>query len=427
MNSVEIEALLAQYDMTNATIEQIYQDDYEHLIIKIYKNREKKYLVINLSKYSHFYIIDNYNNKRFKTLRFKELLQSKLRYGIISKIEYHRHDRSILFHVKRGNVVYFFLILLWAHVANIYLCTTQWILIDAYYRKKNEIAQRQIDRYRNTSYYLNFNKNNSEDVNRFIKKDASLHDEVAQFYRNKPMKEMQSSIKVSMIGVQQKRLEQYRSEHLRLQNSSLSVFIEAKEQEFFSRSYTSLEEYQLCYQQFQEEMLPLYTQQKRDAQRILHLSGLINKMEKENLTIGVRNEDAFKPLASIKKSFLQFESLSYRILVGRNSQSNDMLLRQYTRGLDYWFHIRADKGSHVIIKYRKDSHLSDEVIQDACALAHYYSKKRQQNEVEITFAQVKDLKKLKKSGLVDVQRGKTLFYVYSKERINRLLQEQFYE
>ncbi|NIZ40382.1 NFACT RNA binding domain-containing protein [Entomospira entomophila] len=427
LNSKEIQILLEQYDVTNALIQQVYQDDYEHLVFKIYKNREKRYFIINLSQYSHFYVAENYRRKNNNSLRFKELLQSKLKNGVIITIEYKKNDRSILFHVKRGENTYYLLILLWGHAANIYLCTPQWQILDAYYRKKNDISQRQIDRYRNLLIDSSIKVYSDLDQSRFPVQSSALHDTVAKFYQNKPLKEQSKYMNDNTsLSIQKKCLERYEKEYDSLMNSSLAVSIENREKEFFSQHFSSSEEYQYHYHQFHQDIGKLYARQKKEVERLFHLRTLIQKSQ---LQCNDKNQIDQAKLKSAhkKRFFLQFRSESYQILVGKSSEQSDMLLRYHARGLDYWIHIRADKGAHVIIKYQKERTPSADVIADACALAHYYSKKRQQHEVEMTFTQIKDLKKLKKSGLVEVQRGKTLFYVYDKDRIQRLLQDKLEE
>ena len=97
------------------------------------------------------------------------------------------------------------------------------------------------------------------------------------------------------------------------------------------------------------------------------------------------------------------------IWVGRNSRQNEMVTFKKARGEDLWLHARDVPGAHVIIK-NDGRRIPDEVIDQAAAIAAYYSKRRTDGSVPVDVTRVKHVKKIRGAaqGMVTYRNERTL-------------------
>ncbi len=113
----------------------------------------------------------------------------------------------------------------------------------------------------------------------------------------------------------------------------------------------------------------------------------------------------------------------FDLLIGRNAKENELLLRSYARGNDYWMHTRDVPGGYVFIRFIKEKSVDLETILDAGNLAIHYSKAKGQKKVDLYFTQVKYLKKVKggKQGLVLPTQEKNYTIDYDEKRVQKVL------
>lgn len=119
--------------------------------------------------------------------------------------------------------------------------------------------------------------------------------------------------------------------------------------------------------------------------------------------------------------YLEFTgSTGIRILVGRSSRDNDTMRSKFAKGNDIWLHARDWPGSHVILK-TADHSLPD--LIDAALLAAHYSKGKNDSTLEVTWTQVKHVRKPKGAspGLVYVAGGQTIVVDPQHPRLSELL------
>jgi predicted ribosome quality control (RQC) complex YloA/Tae2 family protein len=112
--------------------------------------------------------------------------------------------------------------------------------------------------------------------------------------------------------------------------------------------------------------------------------------------------------------------------VGRGSHHNDALTFQVARPHHLWLHARGVPGAHVVIPLDKNAELSQEVLLDAAHLALHHSDARGEPRSEVSYTQVKFVKKGRDSapGAVNYVREKTLMLRVEPERLQRLLGER---
>ncbi len=124
-----------------------------------------------------------------------------------------------------------------------------------------------------------------------------------------------------------------------------------------------------------------------------------------------------------KRTFLQFISESGKvIMVGRNARENEELSVKVARGNDMWFHVEAGTGSHVILRYDKKAEFQKGDIRDACILALYFSKMRNEKGGNIVYTYCKYVKKPKRSkmGYVTYYNNKTKYITLDEDVLKRL-------
>ena len=119
---------------------------------------------------------------------------------------------------------------------------------------------------------------------------------------------------------------------------------------------------------------------------------------------------------------LDYTVNGWYILVGRDANENDELLRHHVRGDDLWLHVRDFPGGYVFIKARKGKTVPLEILLDAANLAVHYSKARGDSKVDLYYTHVKYLRRAKNGpkGLVLPTQEKNLCVSPDKERLKKL-------
>ena len=136
----------------------------------------------------------------------------------------------------------------------------------------------------------------------------------------------------------------------------------------------------------------------------------------------------FRSLKSFKKShgedkalqkdevilpFKTFEFEGFPIWVGKSAQSNDEMLRGYTKKDDLWLHARMVPGSHVLIKTSGPKSIPLAVLETAASLAAFYSKNKNESLAPVIHTEAKYVRKVKGSpaGSVVVEKEKVLMVI----------------
>ena len=119
---------------------------------------------------------------------------------------------------------------------------------------------------------------------------------------------------------------------------------------------------------------------------------------------------------------LDYTDNGWYILVGRDVNENDELLRHHVRGDDLWMHVRDFPGGYVFIKSQKGKTVPLEILIDAANLAVHYSKARTNSKVDLYYTHVKYLRRAKNGpkGLVIPTQEKNLCITPDKKVLTRL-------
>ncbi len=94
------------------------------------------------------------------------------------------------------------------------------------------------------------------------------------------------------------------------------------------------------------------------------------------------------------REFILYEK--YKILVGKDSKSNDELTTKYAKKNDYWFHARNVSGSHVVLRWDKSlGEIQKNILEKAASIAAFYSKAKTSGLVPVSYTQKKNVVKRK--------------------------------
>ncbi|MCL2600225.1 MAG: NFACT family protein [Treponema sp.] len=141
-------------------------------------------------------------------------------------------------------------------------------------------------------------------------------------------------------------------------------------------------------------------------------------------TGGARKPGPSPALAKGKKQRpgLSFKCGDWLVIVGRDADENDTLLRRHVKGGDLWLHARDFPGSYVFIKQRPGKSYPLDILLDAGNLAIFYSKGRNNAEGDLFYTQVKYLRRAKNGpkGLVIPTQEKNLHIKMDENRLRRL-------
>ena len=108
--------------------------------------------------------------------------------------------------------------------------------------------------------------------------------------------------------------------------------------------------------------------------------------------------------------------------VGRNAQDNDTLTLRYSKPNDLWLHVRQETGSHVIVPMGRNEDPTPELLVDAAHLAAYFSRCKNDTDVEVIYTPRRYVQKPKgaAAGSVRLLREKTIFLKVEPARLKQI-------
>jgi predicted ribosome quality control (RQC) complex YloA/Tae2 family protein len=148
--------------------------------------------------------------------------------------------------------------------------------------------------------------------------------------------------------------------------------------------------------QREEETLRQYLEQVHHAADVMTLRQVVTQA---GLTKVSRQTEAPLP-------YHEVEFKGFKIWVGKNAKSNDVLTLKHTYKEDLWLHAKDVAGSHVVVKHQAGKKFPNEVIERAAQLAAYHSKRKTDSLCPVAVTQKKYIRKRKGDapGAVRVER-----------------------
>ncbi len=161
----------------------------------------------------------------------------------------------------------------------------------------------------------------------------------------------------------------------------------------------------------EQEMLQLYASKLEAADTLEALQNLRAEFVK-NGYVKAQQHGKQKPKTEAAPFRRYTSTNGFQIYVGRNSHSNDLLLRQIAKPRDMWLHAKQIHGSHVIIRNPENRQdIPMPTLLQAAQLAAYYSKAHHASNVPVDYTWARYVVKRKGNvaGYVHYTREKTLY------------------
>lgn len=95
-------------------------------------------------------------------------------------------------------------------------------------------------------------------------------------------------------------------------------------------------------------------------------------------------QSPLKPDPATARVFQYDLPQGWTVLAGRTDEDNDRLSLHMARPNDWWFHVKGQSGSHVILRVPSGQDPDRSVLKMAAAIAAYHSKARQAGVVPVS-------------------------------------------
>lgn len=160
-----------------------------------------------------------------------------------------------------------------------------------------------------------------------------------------------------------------------------------------------------------QETLQLYVSELESAKTLADLQRLRAEFTENGYLKSQQGRKQKQPVG--EGPFRRYTSTNgFQMYVGKNSQSNDLLLRQIAKPSDMWLHAKQIHGSHVIIRNPENRpDIPMPTLLQAAQLAAYYSKAHHASNVPVDYTWARYVVKRKGNvaGYVHYTREKTLY------------------
>ncbi|MCK5672914.1 MAG: DUF814 domain-containing protein, partial [Spirochaetales bacterium] len=431
-------------------------------------------LLINLNQGNvRLHRLTGNNPRKVVLQRFAQFLRSRINGGRIVSAVQLNNDRIIKIIALNGEEETFIYIRLWGGASNIIVTDNSNTILDAFYRRprQNEVSG---GTYFPEETFPAKNKTSKVFEIREYDKEKSFNDFIEKSYRdiesNSEIITLRSRVE-SIISSKEHQLESalsglnsrinnYENYDLYKEQAELvkANIYKIKRGDTFLETENYFNNNNLIKIYLDSTLSPgensefLFTKYKKAKSGLKNIVEEINNLkrnlenlqkEKEELhnTLSPDNElsKLKEYLTKIPKQIqlkekekipgLQFTSGSFTILAGRTATENDLLLRKYVRGNDYWLHTRDYPGGYIFIKLIKGKSIPLETLLDAGNLAVFFSKAKNSGKADLYYTQVKHLRRAKdsKKGTVLPTNEKNLSISIDEKRLNRLLGRNRYE
>jgi predicted ribosome quality control (RQC) complex YloA/Tae2 family protein len=169
-----------------------------------------------------------------------------------------------------------------------------------------------------------------------------------------------------------------------------------------------------------EKAVRLRQAEERQRRLALLLEALDDVASKEGLRLFTTTHRETLELLGIPRKPAQRTSLpfhlfvvdgGFEVLVGKSSESNDLLTLRHAKPRDLWFHARGSSGSHVVLKVSTGKGTPGKRAREqAAAIAAYYSRMKSSSLVPVAMTERKFVRKPKGSpaGSVVIERETVL-------------------
>lgn len=475
LNWKEIDRILEELPLEGSHLQKIQQADFASLSLGFYHPGQRFTLAIVLSQgKTRLHLSGKREKKTVALQRFAQLLRSQIGGAKLLSAQQIGQERIVRFLFQKGGKKIILYIRLWGGAGNIIACSEDGEILDAFYRRpgRGEVSGEQFHpdeliKSTKQKHQKQFDvRDYPEDgepfpFNRFI----------GETYRQMEIDEQLCQLEKRCRTIAEKRIIHLKASKTELEKQIASAADAKRFKEYGDLLMANLHTLKpgarelVCsnfYRDGEEIRIPLdpkltggengerlyerykkeerkseyllqdleaarrsiaeyehfleHIQESLDSEKLLSLFSDFLAREKESSPKGKETSNQDRP-------GLSFHSGSFQLIVGRSAKENDILLRKYVKGNDYWLHTRDFPGAYVFIKNIPGKSVPLEVLLDAGNLALFFSQGKSGGKGELYYTQVKYLRRAKhgKTGLVIPTREKNLSVHLEKERTDRLL------
>lgn len=470
LNCNEIDKILGELNVKGFFIQDIVQPGFDTVAFYLYGNAEAKTVVVCTAQNS-CRINETRRKivKNEKPLRFMEFLKSKIKGSKITDIFQIGKQRIIQLNLEHGDEKFIMYIRLWSNAANIIVCNAENNILDTMFRRpqKGEITGGKFvipqenpikkewpirDFSEVQEKYAKQNPNAPKLT--FNQKVDIWYSEYAQNLSRESLLEQaekwfnstHSRMTLALEKLIKKQEDFKNAEQLKhygdliLSYSYLinenSNFLECEDYENGKKVQILLDskkspqenaaDYYEKYKKAQSGAVSLQHDIEIAKKKIEKVQKMYKEIQEEKNPVRIeqllRKDTTPKQQKKKEHPGLDYTVNGWYILVGRDANENDELLRHHVRGSDMWLHVRDFPGGYVFVKYRAGKTIPLDILLDAANLAVYYSKARNAGKTDLYYTQVKYLRRAKNGpkGLVLPTHEKNLCITPNKERLARL-------
>ena len=463
LNCNEINLILSELNLSGSFIQDIIQPSYDTLALYTYKEGEAKTVLICTAQNSvRLNETRRKITKNDKPLRFMEFLKSRIKGCRINSIFQIGLERVIKMELSHsGKSIFNLYIRLWSNAANVILCDEHDLVLDTMFRRperyevkdevfilpavieeklensKERFPVRSWDGYHSFNAYVDWwYSEHSSTLSResllekaekwynvnYSKKTAALENlkAKAELFKNAEQLKHQGDLILS-FGY----LIKHDSKYLECEDYETGKTVNLRIDPGKSAHENAAEyykQYKKAVTGAKELAHDILIAQKQIAKLEELYSEIKNEQNPVKLEQILRRSSTPKQQQKKKQPGLNYIVNGWYILVGRDANENDELLRHHVRGEDMWLHVRDFPGGYVFIKTRKGKTIPLDILLDAANLAVYYSKARNAGKTDLYYTHVKYLRRAKNGpkGLVLPSQEKNLCITPDKERLDRL-------
>lgn len=481
LNCNEINVILNELNLAGSFIQDIVQPGYDTIALYTYKEGAAKTILICAANgATRINETRRKIPKNEKPLRFMEFLKSRIKGAKILSCEQMGLERIVKFELGHGEEQFNMFVRLWSAAANIILCDKDNKILDTMFRrpqkgevtggafdegaiwesarKKAEEAGAQKDRFPVRAFDeiqeeaalahpdwppLSFNQK----VDWFYSESASTLSRAALLEKAKAWYETRHSRQEAALERLQNKKAAFENcaqkKHwgdLILSNAHLiqagSNFLECEDYQNGASVQIKIDPKKSA----QENAAAYYDLYKKEASGAKELEDEIALSQKKLAALEkayqeilaeknparieqlLRKDSAPKQQQKKTRPGLDYTVNGWLILVGRDANENDELLRHHVKGSDMWLHTRDCPGGYVFVKYRAGKTIPLDILLDAGNLAVYFSKARKNGKADLYYTQVKHLRRAKNGpkGLVLPTQEKNLSVTLDPARLKRL-------
>ena len=498
LNCNEIDEILSELDLTGAFVQDVVQPSFDAIALYTYKPGAPKTVFVCLAAGAcRLHEVRRKIPKYEKPLRFMELLRAHIKGARVTDCTQVGKERVVRLRLHKdapvqvmpaaqerfagkrkrteaetaesGASEYLLYIRLWSNAANIFLCDTDNVILDSFYRRpaKGEMT--------GNTFVLPEQKPSDKtwEVRDFAEIQAAFaeqHPEAEPLSLNQKVDAFYSQTATThSLESLLAQAEKWYADHKTRQESALgrlkekrAAFLDAGRLKHhgdlilaFGHQLDGTTSTLLCEDYESGETVSIPIDPKKSAQE--NAAAYYERYKKATHGLEDLEHDiarAETALAALERQYeamraetnpLKLEQLLRRsqkpkqqekkahpgldyvvdgwyILVGRDANENDELLRHHVRGQDMWLHTRDYSGGYVFIKARAGKTVPLDILLYAGNLAVYYSKARKNGSADLYYTQVKHLRRAKNGpkGLVLPTHERNLFVKLDAERLRAL-------